>query len=35
MVVEDIYRKCRGSMSGDIPAAVVVVAVSGLIVDWQ
>ena len=35
MVVEDICRKCRGSMLGDTPAAVVVVAVISLVVDWQ
>ena len=35
MVVEDICRRCRGSILGDTLAAVVVVAVSSLVVDWQ
>ena len=35
MVVEDICRKCRGSMLEDTPAVVVVVADISLVVDWR
>ena len=35
MVVEDTHRRYRGSILGDTLAAVVVVAVSSLVVDWQ
>ena len=34
MVVEDICRRCRGSMLEDTPAVVVVADIS-LVVDWR
>ena len=34
MVVEDICRRCRGSILEDTPAVVLVVADISLVVDW-